>query len=121
MDTRNNSKERMNSSVVGMDVGEKESVVTYLLPDVTEKEQFTFTMDMNGYNTFSEKIPKSVRIVFEASGSAYVVDRNLRKLGYSDITVAHPKELSWIIKPKKKNDKVDSMKLAKLHLVGMIP
>jgi transposase len=35
--------------------------------------------------------------------------------------VAHPKELSWITKSKKKNDRVDSIKLAKLHLVGMIP
>lgn len=111
----------MNSSVVGIDLGEKESVATYLLPDGTEKDQFTFTMDLMGYKTFSEKIPRDVRIAFEASGSAYSVDRNLRNLGYSDITVAHPKELSWIIKSKKKNDRVDSVKLAKLHLVDMIP
>ena len=111
----------MNSSVVGIDVGEKESVATYLLPDGTEKDQFTFTMNVDGYKAFSEKIPKGVRITFEASGSAYSVDHNLRSLGYSDITVAHPKELSWIIKSKKKNDHVDSVKLAKLHLVDMIP
>ncbi len=42
-------------------------------------------------------------------------------MGYGDITVAHPKELSYITKSKKKNDRVDSLKLAKLHLVGMIP
>ena len=42
-------------------------------------------------------------------------------MGYDDITVAHPKELSWIVKSKKKNDRVDSLKLAKLHLVGMLP
>ena len=45
----------------------------------------------------------------------------MKDLGYNDITVAHPKELSWITKSKKKNDRVDSVKLAKLHLVGMIP
>ena len=77
-------------------------------------------MNADGYKAFSEKIPKDVRIAFEASGSAYSVDRNLRNLGYSDITVAHPKELSWIIKSKK-NDHVDSNKLARLHLVDMIP
>ena len=115
-----NGKERMNSSVVGIDLGEKESVATYLLPDGTEKDQFSFTMNADGYKAFSEKIPKDVRIAFEASGSAYSVDRNLRNLGYSDITVAHPKELSWIIKSKK-NDHVDSNKLARLHLVDMIP
>ena len=78
-------------------------------------------MNVDGYKAFSEKIPKGVRITFTASGSAYSVDRNLRNLGYSDITVAHPKELSWIIKSKKKNDHVDSNKLARLHLVDMIP
>ena len=35
--------------------------------------------------------------------------------------MAHPKELAWIIKSKKKTDKVDSLKLAKLHLVNMLP
>ena len=77
-------------------------------------------MNVDGYRAFSEKIPKGVRITFKASGSAYSVDRNLRTLGYSDNTVAHPKELSWIIKSKK-NDHVASVKLAKLHLVDMIP
>jgi len=67
------------------------------------------------------KIPLETRIAFEISGSAYAASGALRKLGYSDITVAHPKELSWITKPRKKNDGVDSLKLAKLHLVGMIP
>ena len=35
--------------------------------------------------------------------------------------MALPKELSWIVKSKKKNDRVDSLRLAKLHLVGMLP
>lgn len=35
--------------------------------------------------------------------------------------VAHPKELSWITTSKTKNDKVDSLKLAKLHLGGLMP
>jgi hypothetical protein len=46
---------------------------------------------------------------------------NLRSLGYDSVTVAHPKTLSLIVKSKKKNDHVDSVKLAKLHLVNMIP
>jgi hypothetical protein len=33
-------------------------------------------------------------------------------------TVAHPKELAWIVRSKKKNDRVDSLKVAKLHMVG---
>ena len=35
--------------------------------------------------------------------------------------MALPKELPWIVKSKKKNDRVDSLRLAKLHLVGMLP
>ena len=61
----------MNSSVVGIDLGEKESIATYLLPDGTEKDQFSFTLNADGFKAFSEKIPKDVRIAFEASGSAY--------------------------------------------------
>ena len=69
---------------------------------------------------FREKVPGETRIVFEASGSAYSVSKALENIGYGDITVAHPKEIAYITKSKK-NDRVDSLKLAKLHLVGMIP
>jgi hypothetical protein len=61
------------------------------------------------------------RIAFEASESAYAVSRALKDLGYNDITVAHPGELSWITKSKKKNDRVGSIKLEKVHPVGIIP
>jgi len=30
-------------------------------------------------------------------------------------------ELAWIVKSKRKNDRVDSLKIAKLHMVGMLP
>ena len=78
-------------------------------------------MTPEGYKKFAEKVPRDTRIAFEASGSAYAVLRALKEIGYEDITVAHPKELSYITKSKKKNDRVDSLKLAKLHLVNMIP
>jgi len=113
--------DRMNSFVVGIDLGEKESFATYMAPDGDVREQFKFPMNSEGYSEFMSKIPLETRIAFEASGSAYAVSSALKNLGYSDITVAHPKELSWITKSRKKNDKVDSLKLAKLHLVGMIP
>ena len=62
-------------------------------------------------------------IILKSSYSLFSIKSNWRiqKLGYSDITVEHPKKLSWIIKSKRKNDKVDSMKLSKLDLVEMIP
>src|ERR1700722_9772718 len=42
-------------------------------------------------------------------------------MGYADITVAHPTELAWIVRSKKKNDRADSLKIAKLHLAGLLP
>ncbi len=66
-------------------------------------------------------MPTCARIAFEATTVSYPFSRKLRALGYSDITVAHPKELVWITKSKKKNDRVDSLKIAKLHQAGMIP
>ena len=55
-------------------------------------------MDLMGYKAFSEKITMDARIAFKAFGSVYLQDWNFRKLGYSDITVAYPKETFWIIK-----------------------
>ncbi len=128
MKTRKRGKEnfghRLNMNgveVAGIDVGENESTVTLLSQSGEVKETFSFSMDENGYDGFASKVPMNARIAFEASGSAYDVNRRLRSLGYSDITVASPKELSWIAKSKKKNDRVDSAKIAKLHLVNMLP
>ena len=94
MNKKRKNNQNMNSFVVGIDIGEEKSVATYLSPDGEVKDNFEFTMNNDGYNEFASRIPMETRIAFEASGSAYVVDRTLRELGYSDITVAHPKELS---------------------------
>ena len=88
----------MNSFVVGIDLGEKESNACYMSPDGEIKEGFKFPMNKEGYTEFRKKISVETRIAFEASGSAYAVSKALKDLGYNDITVAHPKELSWITK-----------------------
>ncbi|MDG7047999.1 MAG: hypothetical protein JRN61_03375 [Nitrososphaerota archaeon] len=94
---------------------------TTLSPDGDVKDVFDFPMNEEGYRAFAERVPKDARIGFEATGMAYPVYRRLRELGYEDITVAHPKELKWITKSKKKNDHVDTLKIAKLLMVGMLP
>jgi transposase len=104
---------------VGIDLGEATSHVTIFANE--KAETFEFPMDPVGYSTLKERVPVDARIVFESSGTAYPFFRQLRELGFADITVAHPKELAWIVKSKKKNDRVDSQKLAMLHSVGMIP
>ena len=63
-------------------------------------------MDDMGYSELMQRIPTNARIAFEATGLAYTVTKRLSTLGYGDITAAHPKELAWIVKSKKKNDYV---------------
>ena len=98
MNKKRRNNNNMNSPVVGIDRGEEKSVATYLSPEGDVRDNFEFDMNTDGYSEFASKIPRETRITFEASGSAYVVDRTLRELRYNDITVAHPKELSWIVK-----------------------
>jgi len=111
----------MNNVVAGIDLGDSVSAVAVLSPNGDVTDRFSFPMDDEGYSLFSSRVPKDARIAFEALGTAYPFSRTLMELGYQSITVAHPKELSWIVKSKKKNDRVDSLKIAKLHLVGMLP
>jgi transposase len=111
----------MGTAAVGIDIGEERSETTYLSAEGDVIDRFSFPMNPEGYAEFARRIPAGTRIAFEASGMAYSVSKTLKGLGYPDLTVAHPKELAWIVKSKKKNDKVDSLKLAKLHLVNMLP
>jgi molecular chaperone DnaK (HSP70) len=80
MDKGKKRIDRMNSFVVGIDLGEKESSVTYMAPDGEIKEEFKFFMNAEGYSEFARKIPLETRIAFEASGSAYSVSRALKGL-----------------------------------------
>jgi transposase len=110
-----------NKAITGIDLGDSASLATVLSPlgDITDR--FSFQMDQKGYALFSDRVPKDARIAYEATSMAYPFSRALRELGYNDITVAHPKDLAWIVKSKKKNDKTDSLKIAKLHLAGLLP
>lgn len=111
----------MGAAAVGIDLGEERSETTYLSAGGDVIDQFSFPMNPEGYAEFARRIPVGTKIAFEASGMAYAVSKTLQGMGYPDLTVAHPKEFAWIVKSKKKNDKVDSLKLAKLHLVNMLP
>ena len=112
---------KMNSIVAGIDLGDRESLATVLSPigDVTDR--FSFPMNLEGYAYFASRVPKEARVAFESTIMAYPIMRALSMHGYMDVTVAHPKTLTWIVKSKKKNDRVDSLKIAKLHMAGMLP
>lgn len=115
------TKGMINMMVAGIDLGDRESLATVLSPTGEVVDRFSFAMNDEGYALFASRVPRDVRIAFEATVMAYPVSRALRGYGYNDITVAHPKELVWIVKSKKKSDRVDSLKIAKLHMVGMLP
>ena len=112
---------KMNSIVAGIDLGDRESLATVLSPIGDVADRFSFPMNEEGYAYFASRVPKNARIAFESTIMAYPILRAFRTHGYSDITVAHPKTLAWIVKSKKKNDKADSLKIAKLHMAGMLP
>jgi hypothetical protein len=111
----------MNSIVAGIDLGDRESLATVLSPVGDVADRFTFPMNEEGYAYFASRVPKDARVAFESTIMAYPISRALRMHGYSDVTVAHPKTLAWIVRSKRKNDRVDSLKIAKLHMAGMLP
>ncbi len=110
-----------NCVIAGIDLGDSSSLATVLSPVGEIADRFSFQMDEAGYALFSDRIPRDARLAFEATSSAYPFSRMLKELGYHDITVAHPTELAWIVRSKKKNDRADSLKIAKLHLAGLLP
>ena len=112
---------KMNSMIAGIDLGDRESLATVLSPIGDVADRFTFPMNEEGYAFFASRVPKDARVAFESTIMAYPISRALRTHGYSDVTVAHPKTLAWIVRSKKKNDRVDSLKIAKLHMAGMLP
>ena len=112
---------KMNSLVAGIDLGDRESLTTVLSPIGEVTDRFTFPMNDEGYAYFAKRVPKEARIAFESTIMAYPIMRALKGHGFNDVTVAHPKTLAWIVKSKKKNDRADSLKIAKLHMAGMLP
>ena len=114
-----------NKTSCGIDLADQVSVATMFSPIGDLVGRFSFPTDESRFSTiFASKVPKEAKIGFEACTMAYPVSRILRALGYADITVAHPKEFMWIArskKKKKKNDGVDSEKIARLLMANVLP
>jgi transposase len=70
--------------------------------------------------TVAREVPRPFRICYEAScGYGYLHDQ-LRRLA-EQVSVAHPGHLRLIFRSKKKNDRVDAAKLAKLLYLEEVP
>ena len=121
MRKKRTKKGMSNSTIAGVDLGGSDSLATVLSPGGEVADRFSFPMNEEGYALFSSRVSRDARVAFEATLMAYPFSRKLSELGYADITVAHPTELAWIVRSKKKNDRADSLKIAKLHLAGLLP
>lgn len=66
------------------------------------------------------KVPKPFAVCFEASCGYGHLYEEFTKLS-DRVTVAHPKALAWIYKSKKKHNRIDASKLAKLLYLDEVP
>lgn len=105
---------------VGLDVHQKRSSVC-ILNEVGQKvKEFTVVGDWDQLVTEVAKLPRPMAICFEASTGCGVLCERLRPLAQR-IEVAHPGQVRLIFRAKKKNDRVDAQKLAKLIYLGEVP
>lgn len=109
-----------NNMACGIDIGDAASLASVYSASGELLDRFSFEMNSGGYELASKRVPMEARIACEATGMTYPLVRALEGYGH-DVTVANPKQLKWIVRSKKKNDKIDSEKLAKLLMVGMLP
>lgn len=110
-----------NPTVAGVDLGDSSSLAAVLSPSGDTIDRITFKMTSEGYRLLADRLPEGTKIACEAMGTTYPFFRAMHEQYGFDVTVANPKVLAWIVKSKKKSDKIDSLKLAKLHQVGMLP
>lgn len=105
---------------VGLDVHLKTSTLCIL--DEVGRHVKTLTVRGTRLRLLDElaKVPAPFAVCFEAScGYGWLYDR-LRPLA-SRVVVAHPGQLRLIFRSKRKNDRIDAMRLAKLLFLNEVP
>ena len=95
-----------NSMACGIDIGDSTSLASVYSPSGELMDRFKFEMSSDGYEMASKRMPDGTKIACEATLMTYPLVRALESYGHS-VTVANPKQLKWIVKSKKKNDRVD--------------
>jgi transposase len=105
---------------VGLDVHQRRSSVCILDDRGQKVKEFTV---VGGWDRLLEEVaqlPRPLTVCFEASTGCGVLGERLRPLARR-IVVAHPGHLRLIFRSKKKNDRVDAAKLAKLLYLDEVP
>jgi transposase len=107
--------------IVGLDVHAKRSSLCIL----DENGKLVKHLEVKGtwqrmLQVVDEQVPKPFAICYEAScGYGYLHDQLAKRA--ERVTVAHPGQLRLIFRSKKKNDRVDADKLAKLLYLKEVP
>jgi len=110
----------MASYYVGLDVHLKHTSVCVLDGDGKRIKRLTIRGPWRKIAEELKRLPGKVAVCFEAS-TAYGCLHELFSEVAARVVVAHPGQLRLIFRSKKKNDRADAEKLAKLLFLGEVP
>ena len=105
---------------VGMDIHWKTTTICILDENGRRVKRETIRNDWSKVLEYCRQIERPFAVCFEAScGYGYLYDAILKMA--SRVVVAHPGHLRLIFRSKRKNDRVDALKLAKLLYLDEVP
>jgi transposase len=105
---------------VGIDVHLRMSAVCILNENGKKEKEFTFKGHFSKLAEALQEIPSPFAICFEASYSYGFLYGVFSRIA-DRVEVAHPGQLRLIFRSKRKNDRVDAEKLAKLLFLDEVP
>jgi len=105
---------------VGIDVHQLVSMVCVLDEGGRKEMQFTVRGRWPKLIAALERVPQPFAVCFEASTGYGFLHQALSQLA-ARVVVAHPGQLRLIFRSKRKNDRVDAEKLAKLLFLDEVP
>ena len=107
---------------VGLDVHARSIVGCIMKADGKQVKEFRVKGDVSLLLMELQGFSDKLRVCYEAScGYGHLFDRLARLPNVSQIVVAHPGQLRLIFRSKKKNDRVDAGKLARLLFLDQVP
>jgi transposase len=109
---RGKAKREPVSFYIGIDLGDKNSNYCIMDEDAEIRAEGVIAMTANEFKAFFTAIPKS-RIAMEVGTHSPWINALLEDLGH-EVYVANPRKMESIQKSKRKNDKEDARKLARL-------
>ena len=105
---------------IGLDLHLRMTAVCILDENGKREQQFTIRGPWSKVFEALDQIPRPYAVCYEASnGYGFLYDR-FSKLA-NQVVVAHPGHLRLIFRSKRKNDRVDAEKLAKLLFLDEVP